>query len=289
MVLISSKDFPKSSKINLNNQTRNLLFKKVFFNSTIDDQDYDALQCYWDTSEGYQYVFKDKKHIHFLPLILKPIETVSHLEKVGQNAKYETEVIDKLIYDPIPGQKSDPNAKISYIFAGVYLDDNFKPVLRPDDSGKSALIWFHLRRFQMQAYFELIQNVKKYIDEHKLEPLSDDPDFENNFLCYKRFIYKVSLKKKKSNIGNVLNLLNFEIVKQIKDEQVLALVKQAEGLMDEFDEQFKYIFSPRNAISEVDHFDNLSEQMKESDKNEEIPSEEEVEETMKELDLDLGL
>ncbi len=144
------------------------------------------------------------------------------------------------------------DCKFVYLIAGLYLDDNMKPVeynvdpSDPTSEKRKAMIYF---KCQGVRYSNAMDYVTKLSDLGKdLKPLSDDPAFEAAVITPKRFITTAKVGLKKTDHGTKY-VFDFAASKQIPDQLALKILDLSNDQMTKFEDQFNKTESIKGTTS----------------------------------------
>jgi len=209
------------------------LFKKVFIASQPrEGQEVGKFHCYY-AFQG-DYVLNNESEINFIPLIMKQVR--EGYKETGQGPNRQR----KLVYFSwMPHQDNEyPDfSRLAVILAGVYLDKNMKPVPNKEEDGKSAMIYFKCEGVKMGSYIDFSRKVAEVTS--KMEPISDDSNYEQAVIAWRRHIVTASVGTGQTQYGTRY-VFNFNLKQQIPDKQVVAFMEQSEKLLEPFKQQFDY-------------------------------------------------
>jgi len=281
MALLNSKKFEGLSGYGMSNQAaRPQTFKKVFITGEPrDGQKVGNMQCMHNFDEGI-YLIQNAESFYFIPMFIKQCR-----ECYDDPRKKNP----KLIYFSFnPREDSDfpEGSKCFYIFAGAAFTMDKKPYPRKDEPSKAALVYFKLDGIKMGGAIDYLKDISSTTS--KLQPISDDPEFEKVVVSWRRFMVKVTVGTAKTDFGNkYVFVLKPEF--QIPDEKVVSFMEQSETLRTPFNEQFdltNYVIRNKRGFGSMKQ--NVSQVSSET-VNEQKLTQEQVSAGNELKDIDLGI
>ncbi len=235
MSLLNSSTYKSIAGYGLSSSSnRPQIFKKVF----ISDQqrmfqEPRKLQSIadWNAKTAEEkFVFLNKDIIHVIPIFLKQITE-------GYELRNKNNTLTYFNWNPTSDENRPPHARCTYIFACAAFDENMRPIPRPGDPSKPALVYFKPTGVKMNNMIQYLNGIQDRVKD--LPPLSDNPDFEKSEVSFRRFMVKVSLGSADTSHGPK-QVFVFDPVKEIKSETVKSILDQCASMKDEFDKQFNY-------------------------------------------------
>ena len=230
MAQLNSQRYQNLNNYGTDNQgARPQTFKKVFITGEPrKGQNVGQMQCMSDFDKG-EYIIQNVTEFYFIPMFVK---------KAREGYDNPQSQKKKMIYFSWNPQNSDEypeTAKCYYIFAGAALDINMKPYPRKEDPTKAALVYFKCDGMKMGGAIDYLNAINKATE--KLEPISDNPEFEKTTVSWRRFIVKASVGTAKSDYGTKY-VFSFVPEKQLPDDKVISFMDQSQSIITKFDEQF---------------------------------------------------
>lgn len=221
MAKISSEQYGELNEFGVQSRGGGGPFIKVFITGEPrENQTPGKMQAMVNFDEG-QYLINEKDEVYFIPLFIKKIR-----EKYVQG---NNDWANLVYFSWSPDNDTDypEGAKVAYIFAGVALDENLKPIPDPNEEDRSAFIYFKNSGVKMGGAIDFVDKIHKVSQD--LDQLSDDPKFEESVVTPRRFIVKASVTTQKTDYGNKY-VFQYDLHKQLPDEKVVGS-KDEDGIM----------------------------------------------------------
>lgn len=245
MALINSSSFGNLADVSVS--INNVKIPTKFFNVSISgkrrgkmNQGY--LQCpvkFDDGGTGDFFVL-NADNVYFLPLYIKKY-WAKYSKVTGKDGTTYDSLVDFGWKDNI---EKPQGAKTEYIIAGILLDPSSKSVVTHQKdlednnikAGDPVLIYFRCKGTKCNCAYEYVKRVNEAAKN--LNPLSDNPVFEQSTINPRRFMIRASITQKESNYGPV-DVFDFNIEKELSVDNVQKLLNWAQNTyMEDFDNQF---------------------------------------------------
>jgi hypothetical protein len=210
-------------------------FLKVFISGVQrEDQDIRKMHAIcngkWESKDiAEKYALHNAEAVNFIIMFIRKVRVKK--ENLGRG--YDE--ITYYSYDPDNEPNYPVGAKCEYIFAGAILDENFKAVPSKEDPSQTALIFFQNNGIRVGPAVEYLGELGKKAAD--LEPLSNDPQFEQNCVTPRRFITQAKIGSRKTNYGNK-DVYEYSAIKQLPDKNVESIIDKCMAWADPFDKQF---------------------------------------------------
>lgn len=192
-----------------------------------------------------KYLIHDAEEIFFLPMFIKRVRERQIDDPRGAKdpRRKDSKIITYFSWEPEKDTNPPADAKCVNIIAGALFTKELKPVFDAKDPSRAAFIHFRCDGVKMGSYINYMNLLSE--KAAKLEPLSDDRNFEKNVVLPRRFITRASVTIAETGHGNKYIFL-FEPFKQLPDAAIVGS-EGKEGVMDRcikwqatFKEQFDW-------------------------------------------------
>jgi hypothetical protein len=227
-----------------------------------------------------KFLIHNAETINFIIMFIKKVRVKK--EKLGR----QWDEITYFSYNPDQDQNYPVGAKCEYIFAGILLNDENKPVKDPE--GNTAFIYFRNKGMRVGPAVEYLGELNNKAAE--LEPLSDDPEFEKACVTPRRFITQVKIGSRESSYGNK-DVYEYTAFKKLPDSTVEDILEKSVKWVEPFDKQFDLSSSvkgPQRGTGESASYNPDNENPGFEDSSADA-SADEAQVDIQEEDLDLGL
>lgn len=245
MALINADSFGNLAAVSVS--ANNIKIPTKFFNVCISgkrrgkmNQGY--LQCpvtFNDNGQGDFFVL-NADNVYFLPLYIKKY-WVKYSKVTGKDGNTFDAPVAMGWDDNVP--KID-GAKTEYIIAGYLWDPEKKNIVKHTKdledneikAGEPVLVYFRCKGTKCNCAYELVHRVNEAAKN--LNPLSDNPTFEQNVINPRRFMIKTSIVQKDSNYGPV-DIFDFSVDQTLPDDLVSKILDAANNkFLEDFNKQF---------------------------------------------------
>jgi len=186
----------------------------------------------WDEAGDEKYLIHNATEVKFIPMFIKKVR-----EKYEKDPQTQRSNLTWFSFNPEKEENTPDGAKMVYLFAGVLLDKNMKPIPDKLEPERTAFIFFKCNGSKFGPAIDYVNSLNK--QGENLEPLSDDPNFEKAIVLPRRFICNVKVKIGDVNsYGNRPYLHDFEVGSQLPDNTVEQLMDRCQKWWEPFKTQF---------------------------------------------------
>lgn len=245
MALINSANFAGLAEVSVSsvqNKRPGKFFNVFITGQSRPGQIVDRFQCPRGGFDADEYFVHNETEVLLIPLYVK-----RYWAKYSKATAQNGDVYDKLIAfgwkDNQP--KLDAECKYEYLIAGYLWDvetNNIKKHTKdmPDyeiKQGDPVMIYFKCKGTRCSCAYDFLNRVNEEVKNRKLEPLSDNPSFEQQVINPRRFLIKVGTKYQQIQKRSVV-IFDFVPEKPLPDELVAKIIDQSDKMLPEFEYQF---------------------------------------------------
>lgn len=275
MALINSSSFGSLAEVSVS--INNVKIPTKFFNVSISgkrrgkmNQGY--LQCPVNFNDGGsgEFFILNADNVYFLPLYIKKY-WAKYTKATGKDGSTYDQIVE---FGWKENLEKPQGAKTEYIIAGILLNPDTKEVVKHTKdiednnikAGDPVLIYFRCKGTKCNCAYEYVKRVNEAAKN--LNPLSDNPVFEQSTINPRRFMIRTSITQKESSYGPV-DVFDFNIEKELSVELVQKLLNWAQNTyMKDFDDQFDksgYVKNVANKSESTDTDSHVSTPIKQDE------------------------
>ena len=185
----------------------------------------------FDSPEADRFLFSEKKQVCFITMFMRRLRC-----KYERLAGKDYDSLTYFCWNPSDKESFPAGAKIEWVFAGILMDDNYKPVMDPVETDRAAFIYFRNKGSKCGKAFDFINVLEKKTGE--LIPLSDNPDTEKYIVTPRRFVTKASVGIYQHPTYGGQYIFEYSLDKQLPDDTAVDIIKKSQKWLPSFESQF---------------------------------------------------